>query len=145
MEVSEDLAEFTRKIRLTEYFHNCIDNDNSLVRNKSNFVPPKGRNQALDEFIRSVEKIPLNKQSRTINDNLRKQERQSIRSLSTDTNIIIKEADKGGSVVIMDTEHYKKMVNELLQDTSYYEQIDGNPKNQNCLKYNKMIKKHETA
>ncbi|MEW8547699.1 MAG: hypothetical protein AB2693_29680, partial [Candidatus Thiodiazotropha sp.] len=108
--------EFTRKIRLAEYFHNCENNDISLVKNKSNFVPPKNRNQALDEFVKSVENIPLTDNDRAVKDNLMRHERNSIRSLSKDKNIIIKEADKGGSNVIMDTEHYKNMVNNILMD-----------------------------
>ena len=77
-EITEDLAEFTRKVRLAEYFHDCEDTDISFVKNKSNFVPPKNRNQALDEFIKSVENIPLNSKDKRIKDHLSRHERNSI-------------------------------------------------------------------
>ncbi|KAL4223531.1 hypothetical protein ACF0H5_017002 [Mactra antiquata] len=59
-EIKEDLAEFTRKIRLAEFFHNKEKEDDSLVRNKSMFVPPLDRNQQLNNFVKNVENIPLN-------------------------------------------------------------------------------------
>ena len=49
------------------------------------------------------------------------------RSLSADKDIIIKEADKGGSVIIMDTDHYKSMVSGILMDESYYEKLRNDP------------------
>ena len=40
-EISDDLAEVTRKFRLAEFFHSKDERDDSLVRNKSHFIPPK--------------------------------------------------------------------------------------------------------
>ena len=37
-ELTKDISEFTRKIRLIEFCVGCEDKDESLVRNKSNFV-----------------------------------------------------------------------------------------------------------
>ena len=34
-----------------EYFDGVDDDDESLVRNKSNFVPPQGREELLDCFF----------------------------------------------------------------------------------------------
>ena len=58
-ELTKDISEFTRKVRLVEYFEGMEDDDESLVRNKSNFVPPKGREQLLDSFVESTIIIPL--------------------------------------------------------------------------------------
>ena len=41
-ELNKDILEFTRKVRLVEYFDGVEDEDKSLVRNKSDFVPPQG-------------------------------------------------------------------------------------------------------
>lgn len=55
-ELTEDLHEFHMKLRLAEYFDGTENEDISLVRNKSNFVPPPPpRNTALDDFINTVE------------------------------------------------------------------------------------------
>ena len=49
-QLTEDLKEFNRKMRLVEYFDGTEDTDESLVRNKSNFIPPPERNNALDFY-----------------------------------------------------------------------------------------------
>ena len=52
--------EFTQKVRLEEYFEeNKDDNDESLVRNKSHWIPPKGRDSDLEAFVTNVSDIPL--------------------------------------------------------------------------------------
>lgn len=64
-EISIDLAEFTRKIRQAEYFHDTENEDDSLVRNKTHFLPPKSRNQVLNSFIKIVENIPLKEEAKS--------------------------------------------------------------------------------
>ena len=51
----EDVQEFNRIVRLKEYFDGTEDTDKSLVKNKSNFIPPAERNEALDKFIEKIE------------------------------------------------------------------------------------------
>ena len=36
-------------------------------------------------------------------------------------------ADKGGATVIMDKQHYREMVNTIINDTEYYEKLDQDP------------------
>ena len=66
-ELEEDIHKFCRRLRLVEFF---IDKDSvvdeSLIRNKSNFTPPKGRNSHLDQYIDTLSKFPLNKWTRII-------------------------------------------------------------------------------
>ena len=53
--------EFTRKVRLVEYFEgNKDENDESQVRHKSHWIPPKGRDGDLEAFGTNVTDIPLN-------------------------------------------------------------------------------------
>ena len=100
--------EFTRKIRLTEYFEGNEDNtDESLVRNKSNWIPPKGRNNDLETFITNVVDIPLVPTKKgNIKYNLPIPQQKTIKSLMNDESIIIKEADKGGATVIIWTNYF---------------------------------------
>ena len=145
-QLTEDVKEFNRKLRLIEYFDGIEDEDNSLVRNKSNFIPNSERNAALDKFISTVEEFPKTKNSKSkIKQNLCKSEYNAIKSLQNDQSIIIKEADKGGTTVIMNKEHYKEMVESIINDTEYYEQLDGDPYKTIGQKYNKFLKKHENA
>ena len=79
------------------------DDDESLVRNKSNFVPPKGREQLLDNFVENTINIPLEAQDKSkIKRNIIISEQKALSLLANDSNIFIKQADKGGATVIMD-------------------------------------------
>ncbi len=56
--------------------------------------------------------------------NLTATELQAVNSLKNNENIIIKPADKGGAVVIMDKELYKLEALRQLHNTNYYREID---------------------
>ena len=81
------------------------------MRNKSDFIPPKGRNNNLDKFVNAVKSFPVEQHSKRPNfkKNLNKTEWDAITNIKNDENIIIKEADKGSAVVIMDREYYKSL------------------------------------
>lgn len=49
---------------------------------------------------------------------------EAINKLKENSSIIIKEADKGAAVVIMDTEYYKEKVHELILDENTYEKLE---------------------
>lgn len=66
-----------------------------------------------------------------------KRQREAIKQLSEDRSIVIKEADKGGSVVIMDSEHYKTMAHDILNDNEYYEHLANDPCRTNTIAYKK--------
>ena len=71
----------------------------SLVKNKCDFIPPRNRNAALDRYIENVQNTPIKPNSNN-KYNISLAERNAIKSLANDQSIIIKEADKGGAVVI---------------------------------------------
>ena len=50
VELKIDLKEFSRKLRLCEFFLDTTQ-ESKLVQNKSSFEPPNQRNQELDEII----------------------------------------------------------------------------------------------
>ena len=73
-ELKKDLKEYTRKLRLTEYFYDLDNNESSneqsdIVRNKSNFNPKKGRNMVLDSVCETLENLPLNTSCRELRKN----------------------------------------------------------------------------
>ena len=53
-----DNFQFCRQLRLAEYFHGIDNQEESIVKGKSNFVPPSGRNDFLDKIITSILNIP---------------------------------------------------------------------------------------
>lgn len=127
-ELNTDVQEFCRKIRLKEYFADTESSDDpSLVKNRSSFNPPKGRDKDLDRFVDALSKFPTNTQQNSkIRHNLSKGERTAMNLISSDSSIIIKQADKGGAIVIMDSDYYKQKVEELLLDEEYYREIPEN-------------------
>lgn len=143
-QLNEDLKQFSRKLRLVEYFDGTEDTDKSLVRNKSKFIPPPERNTALDKFIASVEDFPKTKPKNKLKPNLTKYESKAIKSLQNDDTIVIKEADKGGATIIMDKQHYREMVDTIINDEEYYEKMDKNPHKDNLQKYNKFLKNYQS-
>ncbi|CAG2205048.1 unnamed protein product [Mytilus edulis] len=64
-------------------------------------------------------------------------------SLKDDDSIIIKEADKGGAIIIMDTNFYKEKVMEQLNDEEYYKQITNNPDKATKKRLKKLIKDYD--
>ena len=131
-ELKEDISAFGRKLRLLEYFADDEGNithetSEDIVRNKSNFVPPRGRDAALDQFIEQVQSFPV--KSRGANQtkcNLSKSEWKALKRLQNDTHLVIKEADKGGCVVVMDDHYYESKIMEQLQDEDTYVQVEKN-------------------
>ena len=78
--------------------------DDSLFRNKSNreFITS---NKQLNTIINNIENLePTN--CKFDNDNLSFNERKALENLQNNDQIVIKKADKGGSLVIMDTDYY---------------------------------------
>ena len=102
IELKKDIRDFTRKLRLLEYFSDT-DNENdddSILKNKSNFCPGRNLNNTLDKIIDSLNQEELETTKKSTS-NLSKQEWLALKELQSDKTIIIKEADKGGAVVIM--------------------------------------------
>ena len=84
-EIRTDIHEFNRKIRLKERFHNkAYEQDSSVARNKSNFEPTKGRNEALDNYIESINSFPFENIIQNKTFNVTFEERKVIESLKSD-------------------------------------------------------------
>ncbi|CAG2192513.1 unnamed protein product [Mytilus edulis] len=98
--LKSDIQQFSRRLRLREYFGNGKFDDGSLVRNKSTFTPNTGRDEYLDSFIDTISKLPINYHN--TKQNLSRREKKSLEELKNNPSIILKEADKGGGIVIMD-------------------------------------------
>ena len=124
-QTENDVNDFCRKLRLKEYFDSNDNTDTSVVRNKSFFTPETGRNKKLDSYISLIKEMceSIQNENKNIKHNITLEQRNAIKSLAEDSSIIIKEADKGGGIVLMNTEFYKRKILEMLVDESYYSQI----------------------
>ena len=123
VELKIDLNEFSRKLRLREFFLDTTQ-ESKLVQNKSSFEPPNQRNQELDEIIDEIKNIKIEK--RNPKDNLSKAERNALKELKENKDIVIKEADKGGAIFIMTKDQYRKMVMKHLDSEAYESVADKN-------------------
>lgn len=133
--LATDIKSFGRKLRLKEYFTESEDTDENsskreevgIFRNKGKFNPPRGRDKTLDLAVDSLTQVADNLDDcdglRSKRSNISKQEWHAINSLKNNRKIVIKEADKGGSVVIMNTEYYAEKMKSMLQDSNTYKEV----------------------
>ena len=101
---------------MREYFLDFVQ-EPSLVHNKSDFKPPAGREEKLDEIMKEVSKLNIKRQ--TPKNRLSKAERNALQQLKTNVDIVVKEADKGGAIVIMTKVQYSNMIMKHLNTDTY--------------------------
>ena len=58
--------------------------------------------------------------------NILKHKWQDILNLKKNNDIVIKEADKGRAVIMMNTKHYLKMISDHLNDETTYKMVEAN-------------------
>ncbi|XP_062604091.1 uncharacterized protein LOC134265884, partial [Saccostrea cucullata] len=151
-ELKKDIKEYTRRLRLAEYF-NTTESDESdsnepedLVRNKSNFNPKKGRNGMLDTVCETLQSLTLDTtHNKSVRNNLSKNEEKALRSLASDKTIIIKEADKGVAVVIMNAAYYERKITHMLSNTEFYTEVAENQDKKAMQKIKKLLHKHSSV
>ena len=123
-QLKSDIHNDTRKLCLTEFFHNAPENNNlqNLFKTKSHFTPSRNRDRDLDHQIDILNDLDLEGMDISSKNNLSKTEQSELSKLINDKTIIIKPADKGGggggAVVVLSTEHYKTMIVQHLDDAS---------------------------
>ena len=122
-----DVKNWTRRMRLKEFFWN--DNSTQLEKESSykkpsSWTPNKSRDLILDCYLSAVESSILqtsyNNNNNTQHSNITKEERNAIKTLKQDKNIVIFQADKGAAVVIQNRSDY---LNEA------YKQLNGKDEN----------------
>ena len=97
-------------LRLTEYFddHNVttIDQKNeSLVQGKSIFYPPRNRNKELETHISFINNIDIANEKSNKKSNFSAKQCAELRNLMNQSDLVIKEADKGGAVTVLSKHH----------------------------------------
>ena len=139
-EFKADISDFIRRLRLHEYFHNSDNNFSyespNPFRVKSMLIPQPGREASLDAFCNTTERQLLTAKPIKIRDNLTKRERRALNRLIRRQDIIIKPADKGSGIVVMDMDWYENECLRQLNDTQFYEKMDKDisPLTYECVK-----------
>ena len=134
---------FERKIRLNHYFRERNNEENEeepdsdedpaqlskILRPSSGWTPIN-----TDPRIESYKTLTLNNIQQALTKtpkpryNLKLKERKAIKSLKDNPNIVIKPADKGGAIVIMNKEDYVKECLRQLSDKKHYKKLTAEVK-----------------
>ncbi|XP_044148864.1 protein YAE1 homolog isoform X1 [Bufo gargarizans] len=106
----------------------------NFVTSNRDFYPVQSRSPVLDRFQELVERdlVTLNDKVSSQDiaqkcDNLSYKENRALKELMLLKDIVIKQADKGGAVVVLDSYIYKKQNLAMLEDNSTYLELDHNP------------------
>ncbi|XP_060556022.1 uncharacterized protein LOC132716717 [Ruditapes philippinarum] len=107
IELQRDLLLFDRRMRLKHYFTDTTYNNPDPFTQSSGWKPPAGKSMNLDAFLSIVHHDILTiKQSPNTNYNITPDEYLAITKLQQNKDIIIKQADKGGAIVILNKSDY---------------------------------------
>ena len=100
IELKNDVQQFSRKSRLLEFFSKENDSeegessDDSIIKNKSSFNPPRNRDKILDQNIDSLNSLNFPSLQKALKSNLSKLEWAAINNLKNGKNIESKERTK---------------------------------------------------
>ena len=144
-QVQKDSESFLRRVRIKAFFANqpadsFADKDifQALNPRKSNWIPPDGQFASVDLFVNKCRRdiCNINFNRKLHYSNLTKAEWAALLSLRNRRDVVIKPADKGGSVVVWRTDLYKQEALRQLSDTNFYSQVDKDltPSNQKLVK-----------
>ncbi|XP_078506952.1 uncharacterized protein LOC144767356 [Lissotriton helveticus] len=105
----------------------------SGLKNKSKWTPTLPSGNTIDTFYKLVledinkYETKVSKHKHMKKDNLTREERIALKTLSDNQDLVIREADKGGNVVVMNVMDYNAEILSQLSDNSCYEAVDSNP------------------
>ena len=149
MTLEKDIKEYVRLLKLKEYFHyRTYTDDDSLLKPHSDFTPMQTRHPVLQSVCDTLTSTAENLQNLVPDNNysnLSYDERTALQDLKQDDTIVIKEADKGSVVVILDKAFYRNQMLSTLSNTSIYKCHKSNIDNSISLKIKKFASKYYTS
>ena len=145
-QLESDIKEGCRKVRLKELHH---DKESRLIPKfykPTGFEPPSGRNKTLDTYCQSLSTLTENfvneNNVKPVRDNFSSNHRKALLELKDKVKkreIRISKADKGGAVVVQNTDDYIKEANRQLEDKKYYTQLQKDPTKSITKKSNEIV------
>ncbi|KAK6181001.1 hypothetical protein SNE40_008950 [Patella caerulea] len=137
-----DCKIFERTIRLNHYHRNTPNNQNYVPRpfaKPTGWTPPPTRCQPLGEFIHITQHKIKEITPRRLNTkkNFKSSYIQAVKELGKNTDIIIRKADKGGKIVILNRSDYIEEGLRQLNNCEFYKPLKTNL----TLKFNEEITK----
>ncbi|CAH2307931.1 up-regulator of cell proliferation-like [Pelobates cultripes] len=121
---------------------NTISNRTGL-KPKSRYTPNFASFRHIELFLEAakieIEKISLKSLRIHSRENLLRREQRALKTLQDDADIIIKPADKGGNIVVMDVDQYLDMAKRVLKDTETYTILKHDPTDDFLSKYKEIL------
>ena len=96
----------------------------SLVKGQSIFYPPRNRNKELQTYINFINDTDITNEKSNKKSNFSSKEWTELRDFMNQPGIVIKEADKGGAVTVLNKHHYRAMIYEHLSNQNTYQKLD---------------------
>ena len=137
------MKDFTRKIKIHDVFSDKENEDISIHRNKSN-RQIYTQNQEINDICNLIELLqPIRVHT---NDNLTPEERSALEELTSNNDLIIKQADKSGNFVLMDKTYYRdSLVLEGHLNSNAYEKIPIGEDKVVVQNLRKLVNRHKDS
>lgn len=135
-----DIHKYIRKVNIKKYFltnNNCGNKStkysevigvDSGLKNKSLFNPPQPSNHHVEVFkqliLKDLEALQVKK---SLNP---KHIKEGVQALEKRKDVVVRPADKGGGVVVLDKSYYHSQLQEMLNDGNTYSLLSGDPNKQ---------------
>ena len=124
LSLRESIAKFDRSLRLVEFHHDTnksdFDDRHNKFRPKSSRTPIFNRDKFVDSYISMITSEIINAPEHRTYGNLSFVELSAMKDLKSNLNLVIREADKGCSVVVMVLQRYIEEGYRQLNYTSVY-------------------------
>ena len=124
--ILEASKKFARSLKLKHHFRNSQFHSKKLFQKPGTFLPSdKNMPPAVLETIKNIDDEISELQIPKETQNLTPGQLQALQKLKSNQNIIIKQADKGSSTVIMTKDAYIREGMRQLNDPVFYEKLPG--------------------
>ncbi|XP_029475943.1 corrinoid adenosyltransferase isoform X2 [Rhinatrema bivittatum] len=129
-DIQVHLYRFIRALKIKAFFRDSLPfQDRSLVYPRSKWIPPGPYDPCLTVFeslVRS-ELSEVMQHRPYVHFNLSQSESKALKTLSQDSSIVIKPADEGGGIVLMNSEDYDSECWRQLNDIQFYRPLTDDP------------------
>ncbi|XP_056419511.1 saxiphilin-like [Hyla sarda] len=125
----QDMMSISTLDQLCDHNSTALDTVPKITTRNSNFYPVMSRTPVLDMFQEAVERdltTLAHTKSHHAN-NLTRLEQAALDSLSTADDLVVRQADKGGAVVILDKGLYRQINLDMLSDPNTYRVLRSDP------------------
>ena len=123
-----DTLIFNRRLRLNHYFHNAQPTETDPFKAPTGWTPYSGKSPTLDTYINVITNQILQfEPKKTRKSNITEQECLALKSLTLNQDIVIKPADKGGAIVVLNTTDYINEGLRQLINKTFYRKLGRNP------------------